>query len=237
MHIAKRMLGFAKNEAKDLARIFLESLGIRTFSKPARYEMDDKLAKYLPQRGTFVEVGAADGYIESNTYYLEKFKHWSGILIEPIPDLYKKCVAERPRSKVFNCALVSDNYRGTTVVMRQGYLMSTVKGALGEEEEAHLGRAAYFHGTNTEEVTVPARTLTSVLKETGVSHIDFFSLDVEGYELNVLKGLDLNIYRPTYLLIEFLDETGRKEVEDSLLNMYDFVEKLSKRDYLYKIKQ
>jgi len=198
--------------------------------------MDNKLAQYLPDRGIFVEVGAADGFAESNTYYLERFKYWRGVLIEPIPDLYKQCIEERPKSKVFNCALVSGDYLKETVVMKQGYLMSTIKGALGREEAEHLEEARYFHGTNSSEIVVRASTLTSVLKEAGISHIDFFSLDVEGCELNVLRGLDFNIYRPIYMLIEFLDENRKKEVENYISDMYNTVGKLSKRDYLYKSK-
>jgi len=217
-------------------RKILEPWGFDVLSKPARYDMDDKLSKYLLGRGVFIEAGATDGYYESNTYYLEKFKKWTGVLVEPIPELYEKCARERPNSKVFNCALVSRDYRGSSVVMKQGYLMSTVKGALGEGEAEHLQKAAYFHRTNAEEISVPARTLTSVLKEAGVSNIDFFSLDVEGYERNVLEGLDLSVYRPTYMLIEFLDEDRRKNIENYIMPYYEFVEQLSKRDYLYSVR-
>ena len=114
--------------------------------------------------------------------------------------------------------------------------MSTIKGALGKEEEGHLEKASYFHGTNAMEITVPARTLTSVLKEADISLIDFFSLDVEGYEQIVLEGLDFALFRPTYILIEFLDHDKKKEVEKYIGHLYDFVEQLSKRDYLYKSK-
>ena len=196
--------------------------------------MDNKLGKYLPERGTFIEVGAGDGYRASNTYYLERIRRWKGVLVEPIPNLYRKCAARRPNSTVFNCALVSDTYGGKTVTMRRGDLMSTVKGALGEQEPEHLERAAGCHGTDGREIAVPARTLTSVLCEAGVSHVDFFSLDVEGYESKVLEGLDLARFRPTYLLIECLDDNKRRDVEVIVGNLYTFVEQLSRRDFLYK---
>ena len=221
---------------RSTARRISEPFNLGGFRKPARYDIDDKLAEYLSPEGVFIEVGATDGYTESNTYNLEKYNGWRGVLIEPIPDLYRKCVRERPRSQVYNCALVSDDYHGDTVVMKQGYLMSTVKDALGEEEKEHLEKARHFHGARAEEITVPARTLTSILDEAGVTHIDFFSLDVEGYEHNVLRGLDFDRYRPTYMLIELLDDEKRQEVEKVIASWYEPVAQLSKRDYLYRAK-
>lgn len=232
----KLLLNSAKQVLGRYLRQILEPLGIKTLSKPARYRLDDKLAKYLPDNGIFIEVGATDGYTESNTYYLEKFRGWKGLLIEPIPALYKRCIKERPNLKVFNCALVANDYRYKTVVMKMGYLMSTVKGALKEAEAEHLKRARYFHGTNAKEIKVPARTLNSVLEEADVSHIDFLSLDVEGYELSVLRGLDFNKYKPVFMLIECLTESNRKEIEKYILKMYNFVAKLTKKDFLYRHK-
>ena len=48
----------------------------------------------------------------------------------------------------------------------------------------------------------PARTLTSILDEVQPPQIDFFSLDVEGNELSVLKGLDWKKYSPAVILVE-----------------------------------
>lgn len=76
--------------------------------------------------------------------------------------------------------------------------------------------------------------LTSVLCEAGVSHVDFLSLDVEGYESKVLEGLDLARFCPAYLLVECLDDNRRRDVEVVDGNSYTFVEQLSRRDFLYK---
>lgn len=65
----------------------------------------------------------------------------------------------------------------------------------------------------------------------GPYHIDFLSLDVEGSELDVLKELNLDKYRPTCILVEarFFDE-----VDGCLQPHYVLVEQLSHHDYLYK---
>jgi hypothetical protein len=75
--------------------------------RKARYGMDKKLEAYLPSKGFFIEAGAFDGIYESNTYFLEKWKGWKGILIEPIYENYILCKRSRSRSIVLNYALKS----------------------------------------------------------------------------------------------------------------------------------
>ena len=63
-------------------------------------------------------------------------------------------------------------------------------------------------------IYMKARTLTDILDEYNISQpIDLLSIDVEGYELNVLNGLDLNKYSPSFLLIEIYRWDFKKIVE------------------------
>ena len=229
-----------KKKYRKIRRKSFEAIGVDKYSRPSLNNIDKKLDKYLNYRdGFFIEVGANDGFNQSNTYYLEKFQGWRGILIEGIPELYQKCVRERPKSKVFNCALVSSDCQEPFVTMRYGNLMSLVKGALKNEEveNNHLERAYKIQKTEnitSYEIQVEAKTLTSILDECKVEKIDFFSLDVEGFELNVLKGLDFNKYRPKYMLIE---ARFREEIEEYISDLYSQVDQLSHHDFLYKCKE
>jgi hypothetical protein len=45
------------------------------------------------RNGVFVDIGANDGVTLSNTYFLEKERHWTGICIEPIPSSFEKLKA------------------------------------------------------------------------------------------------------------------------------------------------
>ncbi len=67
--------------------------------------MDRKLQAYLPDGGFFIEAGAYDGFRQSTTYYLEKFRGWRGLLVEPIPELARAASKERS-VPVINAALV-----------------------------------------------------------------------------------------------------------------------------------
>jgi FkbM family methyltransferase len=231
---AKPMLLKARRSASEF-------LGISKYSRPSLYGLDTKLEKYLDfDNGFFIEAGANDGFNQSNTYYFEKMRGWTGILVEAIPELYEKCRRTRRKSQVFQCALVSDNFSEDSITIDYANLMSAVRGAFKDPitAAAHLQQGRQFEGiTEKHEIKVPARTLTSVLLEAKLKpKIDLLSLDVEGYELDVLQGLDFAKFRPTYLCIEVWDEPA----VDSLLleNRYEKVDILNDlgkhKDVLYR---
>lgn len=226
-----------RKKLRKWRRHLYESLGSGRYSRPSLNGIDRRLEKYLIcENGFFIEVGANDGFSQSNTYYLERVRGWRGVLVEPIPRLYKACVRERPKSRVFNCALVSADHDGSDVTMLDSGLMSVVEGARKSRaaDVEHVERGKELQGLERwVEVAVPARTLTSVLDEAGVGEIHFFSLDVEGYELSVLKGLDLQKYRPEYMLIE---TNFRDEIETYLSGQYEAVDEFSHHDILYRRK-
>jgi len=161
-------------------------------------DVSQEILKYIHfNNGFYIECGANDGVCQSNTYILEKQYGWKGILVEPSKNKFLSCVENRSNSNIFvNCALVSTEYKGTTVKGDfDGNLMSSVGGK---------------RRGNVTLIEVPARTLTSILKENKVENVNFFSLDVEGYEYEVLQGLDLDTYKPDYVLIEtYIADLGK----------------------------
>ena len=206
-------------------------------TRPALNSLDRKLAEYLDfEDGFFIEAGANDGYTQSNTYYFEKQRGWRGLLIEGIPELFEKCRRTRPRSRVLNYALVAPDFAGTTVRMHFANLMSVVEGSMksADAQQAHIDEGLNVqHLARSYTVDVPARTLESILDETPHPDIDFFSLDVEGSELAVLQGMNIEKYRPKYILVE---ARFFGDVDAFLSNHYELSGQLSYHDYLYQRK-
>lgn len=192
-------------------RPLLEACGVPWLSWPGLNGLDRKLAALLPGRnGWFVEAGANDGFRQSNTYHLARFRGWRGVLIEPVPWLADACRACRPESQVVSCALGSPAQAGGTVTLRYSGLMTSVSGVFGggEEESRRVREGLRIQGLPAEDVGVeaPVRTLTEVLDTCHAPReFDLLSLDVEGYELAVLAGLDFEKHQPRAMCIEVAD--------------------------------
>jgi FkbM family methyltransferase len=213
-----------------LRRGLFEALGSKRFSRPALHGMDARLEELLPQDGgTFVEAGAHDGFTQSNTYYLERFRGWRGVLVEAVPELHAKASRRRRRSVVVQAALVAPEREGDQVVMHFGDLMST------SGDPCHAQGGLRNAGRRAYEVRAPGRTLDSILAEAGIDRPDLLVLDVEGNELDALRGLDLDRHGPGLMVIEMLDMPSQRPAFDALLaDRYEFVEALSADDALYR---
>ena len=177
--------------------------------------LDIKLLNYLLKikstNGFFVEVGANDGITQSNTYLLEKEYNWKGLLIEPSYNTFLKCKQNRSSENIIlNCALVSDNNIKNIKGDFDGSLMSSINGNRMYRESMNIKVSSY--------------TLSTIVKNNEIKEIDFMSLDVEGYELEILKGIELNTdWSPKVFLIEIYVSDYNKII-DILSPYYDLIE-------------
>jgi FkbM family methyltransferase len=157
---------------------------------PPDQEMRLIAAFFGNRRGYFVEVGANEPRERSQTWHLEQ-AGWTGVLIEPQPALAAKLRAARS-AQVFAVACSSPDDAGKTLPLH-------VAGPLSA-----LDRERMAPGANPETVIdVPVRTLDSVLEEAGSPPgFDFLSIDVEGHEIEVLRGFDIARWHPRLILLE-----------------------------------
>ena len=169
--------------------------------------------------GVYVEIGCLDGIEYSNTYYFEK-KGWKGICLEAHNDFIPLLKMNRPGASIVHCAVGEEDKDNVTFYANKIGSLSTLD--KNEEERWKKDYKEYF--TGFEEQTVQMRTLTTVFDELKVSKIDFVSLDIEGYEVQALKGLDFSKYRPGIFVIEFKNESHKKLLEDILfVHDYKFI--------------
>ncbi len=152
--------------------------------------------------GEFVEVGAYDGHLASNTWGLAR-AGWKGLYVEPVPEYAEMCRKNHsghPRVTVANVAAGSED--GEIDITVAGTL-STIDGGQAAEN-ASIG--VLKRKDLTRRVRVPMRRLDSLLSEHGVhGGFDLLSVDVEGAEEQVFQGFDLAVWRPKMMIVELTD--------------------------------
>lgn len=177
------------------------------------------------EKGFFVDIGAMDGIKFSNTYAFER-AGWQGICVEPNPNALKRCRKNR-KCTVLGYA-VSDKPAENQLfyATKRGQLSSLDKEleSLWRYNERRYSGRWKFKGWKP--VSVAVRTLTEILDTEGRTP-DLLSIDTEGNDLNVLKGLDFAKYKPRVIIIEYLNKGYRRAIRHYLNGRGYYVRKIN----------
>jgi len=167
------------------------------------------------QDGFYIDVGAFDGIHFSNTYSFE-IQGWKGACVEPNPVFFPYLVKNRPASTCLQAACVSDMEKGQTTIFCEelGLLSSTNMTDDYEKfvKERFQKRGLVFDGFK--QVTVPVITIDEAIARylPDKTHIDLVSIDVEGAEIDVLKGFDARRHCPEIIVVESNNPTCTEEI-------------------------
>ena len=143
--------------------------------------------------GVFCDVGGNHPLNINNTRYFEELG-WSGYAFEPLPHM--QSLWEKHRKAIFFPFGASDKEDELT--------FSIVKNTTGWEDMLSFVKDTRDedYGYETEDITIKVKPLKDVFEEENITYIDYMSIDVEGHELNVLKGIDFDKVRINVLTIE-----------------------------------
>jgi FkbM family methyltransferase len=164
--------------------------------------------------GTFFEAGALDGLHLSNTLFFERERNWRGVLVEMLPWAFPALPNNRPRAHCVQAALGQE-------AIHQLYLDAGDRSCLlrhmKPQDVIYLER--HYRDIEPKPAYtvrwVAVRPVMAVIEEAGLTHIDYFSLDVEGAELDILQGIDFSRVRIDLFGIE--DNTARFDALRALL--------------------
>lgn len=169
------------------------------------------------RNGFFIDVGAHDGISLSNSYVFEREANWNGMCFEPHPNHYKALYKNRDCA-CFEMACVHDdsiNRISFYADMRgKGYL----SGVNPDPGYVNKLLARVRRGFKSfKKITVDATTVERVMGLFSFDQqIDFMSVDVEGTEIDVLYGTNLNKNRPRLLVVEANSKEQKEELDTFL---------------------
>ncbi|MBA1264979.1 FkbM family methyltransferase [Stutzerimonas stutzeri] len=144
------------------------------------------------ERGFYIDVGANHPTEDSVTQAFYE-RGWSGINIEPLAKHARQLEQERPRDINLQVAVGAEN--------GEIELFDTPVRGLATASAIIAGRHTDA-GLQTVSSIVPLRRLQDICAEHAPENIHFLKIDVEGFEAQVLAGMDLQRFRPWVLLVE-----------------------------------
>lgn len=189
-----------KNKSPFLFVDFNDALGKRAknlgyHSQRGQDFFVDQLFKHK-KSGFFVGVGANHPTLISNTWFFEQ-SGWQGLSFEPQDKLYELFKQVRHTDILPYVLGASDGEVEFATVDTEGW-QHALSGVLGVAELAVPALENHKVVTSKKQM----RRLDDVLIERGIDHVDFMSIDVEGFEMDVLRGLDLRRVSVDVLIIE-----------------------------------
>lgn len=151
---------------------------------------------YFPgiEHGVFVEVGANDGYSWSNTWGLAEIG-WRGLYFEPVKELADRCREVHSKNNVQVQQVAVGEFNGFTKLYPGAGATTSPKVAADN---------TFFYGNSLDKFTViEAVSLNTSLQEQQIpANFELLVIDVDGDELGVLHGLDLDHWKPKMVIIE-----------------------------------
>lgn len=177
--------------------------------------VDELIREYFPDykyKGVFFDIGAFDPITISNSYHFEK-NGWACYLFEANPNLIPNL--KNHRKNVYNYAVYDsdkDNIKFNVV-----FNGSWTAGYSAVELSSDYDKIFPCHSKIITQVDVPQRKLDTIIENDipDISIIDVMSLDIEGGELKMLKGFNLEKYHPKLIVVE--NVTNDIEIKEYLM--------------------
>lgn len=176
------------------------------------------------ERGFYVEVGADDGEGYSNSLFFERFRAWSGVLIEPNQESFAKMKQLNRRALLLNTCVspsnlsepltfVSNPFEGHNTNFLGGissYLEMTQDGQLQAQYEKHFAGGDMYTPVVQ---TLRCSPLVDLLPDF-VDTVDYLSLDTEGSELGILESIPFDEIDIKLISVDVSSITGIRKGDD-----------------------
>lgn len=219
LHFLKASPLFALGEIVHEALWFRRCVKRGSFSQHGE---DTFILEFYGRRrqGTYLDVGASHPFKISNTYLLYRMG-WRGVTVEPIPRLWRKHRLWRAEDVQLNCGVGATSGALTFFELTPG-VESTFNQDLAET------RIKTGHARLVRRYNVQVVTLNDICEQYFSDRdLDLLSVDTEGCDLQVLRGMEWSSFRPSLVVVEtanVLAASSANELRDFLqAQSYQFI--------------
>ncbi len=174
----------------------------------------------------FIGIGANDGVTHDPLYPFVRDFGWRGIMVEPIPEAF--AALERNYAGFGNITLVQAaigrvDGKGTIYTVDMSDERSSMMSLHSSFNRDILLRGKHWHSdleTHIIEREVPLMSFETLLAKANGQAVDILKIDTEGYDLEILKSVDLSRLSPQLILAEHANISKQDKIEmaDILLN-------------------
>lgn len=168
------------------------------------------------KKGFFVEAGAYDGETWSNTLMLERFYNWTGLLIEPSTENYKKLMSKNRNAYSINSCLCAGKSSIKSDYIEAGPFGITTNVSMSQSSDYSSQSVSSIHSVTCHPLEkllnkffeknaqfMQKKSRISPYVDTKVPVIDYMSLDIEGSEKSVVESFPWNEFQINFLNIEY----------------------------------
>jgi len=174
----------------------------------AQHGEDVFVTEYFSKRekGFYLDIGASHPFRLSNTYLLYQ-SGWKGVTVEPIPRLGKLHRKWRPRDSLMPIGAGSKRDTLDFFEMTPSVL-STVDATVADQYVAE-GKAVLCRRYKID--ILPINEI--IERVSAISRVDFFSIDIEGLDAEVLAEIDYSRFRPELICVEANSSELREKIQ------------------------
>jgi len=185
----------------------------------------DMFAEFIlnkESKKTFLEFGATNGLEYSNTFSLEKYFNWTGVLSEPDPQWHRDLKKNRPNTVlIYECVRTKSNEKLKFLSYREGVYSTIEKFKFNDQYSMPGNSKKRLESTNI--LTVNSISLNDLIKKNfNNKSPSYISIDTEGSEYEILLSLDFKRYRPSVITVEHNYTANEKKI-DELMELNGFI--------------
>ena len=210
---------------KELLKKFINFINKKNNLEISSQLYQDMFAEFILEQNSskiFIEFGATDGLNLSNSYTLEKYFGWTGLLAEPDPQWHPNLKLNRPNSKkIYDCVWIKSNEKIDFLISQDGNL-STIENFRNSDEKVMPGNSIK-RNQSSKIIQLKTISLNDLIKNNlDDNKPSYISIDTEGSEYDILNKFDFTKYGPEVFTVEHNHSELEKKI-DELMNFNNYL--------------